>query len=118
MYRYATSERFRMGVARAAYTPMANIAPLHFIYNPGSTVYELVSPKGNVFIMTSFTNYFNPKLSLTNLNELGNLLNLPPGWKFRSRVIDQIISLDATAPYYYSDVIFDDFQNFYVEVKL
>jgi hypothetical protein len=66
--------------------------------------------------MTSFTNYYNPKLTLTNLGELGAYLNLPPGWKFRTRVLERQVKVDTTAPLYYAEVIYDDFQNFYVEV--
>ena len=116
IYKFATSERFRLGIARASYTPRGNTAPIHFIYNPGSTVYELISPEGSVFIMSSFTNYYNPKLTLANLSELGTHLNLPPGWKFRSRVLESQVKIHATAPYYYAKVIYDDFQNFYFEV--
>ena len=116
IYKFITNERFRLGIARASYTPLGNSAPLHYIYNPGATVYELISPDGKVYIMSSFTNYYNPKLTLANLSDLGNLLNLPPGWKFRSRVLDSQVKIHATAPLYYAEVIYDDFQNFYVEV--
>jgi hypothetical protein len=116
IYKFATNERFRLGIARASYTPMGNTAPVHFIYNPGSTVYELISPEGGVFIMTSFTNYYNPKITLTNLSELGTILNLPPGWKFRSRVLDSQVSIHAIAPLYYAKVLYDEYQNFYFEV--
>ena len=116
IYKFITNERFRLGIARASYTPMSNTAPIHYIYNPGSTVYELISPSGGVYIMSSFTNYYNPKLTLANLSDLGTLLNLPPGWKFRSRVLDKQVKIHATAPYYHAEVIYDDFQNFYVEV--
>ena len=116
IYKFITSERFRLGIARASYTPFANIAPSHYLYNPGSTVYELISPKGKIYVMTSFTNYYNPKLTLTNLGELGAYLNLPPGWKFRTRVLEHQVKVDTTAPLYFAEVIYDDFQNFYVEV--
>ena len=116
IYKFITSERFRLGIARASYTPLGNTAPIHYLYNPGLTVYELISPEGKVYIMSSFTNYYNPKLTLTNLNELGTLLNLPPGWKFRSRVLESQVKIHATAPFYYAEIIYDDFQNFYVEV--
>jgi hypothetical protein len=116
IYKYITSERFRLGIASASYTPLVNTAPIHYLYNPGLTVYELISPEGNVYIMSSFTDYYNPKLTLTNLSELGTFLNLPPGWKFRSRVLEGQVKIHATAPFYYAEVIYDDFQNFYVEV--
>jgi hypothetical protein len=117
LYVYLTNKKFRLGVVQGAYVPQSTRGPLHFIYNPGSTVYELTSPNGKVYIMTSFSTLFNRELTLSNLSELDSLLSLPPGWKFRSRVTDKMISIDATAPYYYADVLFDNYQNFYVEVR-
>lgn len=117
LYVYITNKNFRLGVVQGAYVPLTNQGPLHYIYNPGSTVYELISADGKVYIMTSFSNLFYRELTLSNLSELGSLLSLPPGWKFRSRVIDKMVSINATPPYFYSDVVFDNYQNFYVEVR-
>jgi hypothetical protein len=114
---FLTYENFRKGISKAAYVPMVKDAPLHYIYSPGLTVYELVSPDGRVFIMTSFTNQFNSTLSLENLRELGASLNMPPGWKFRSRVLERQVNIEAAAPSYQTTVIFDDFQNFYIEIN-
>jgi len=113
---FLTYENFRKGISKAAYVPMVKNSPLRFIYSPGSTVYELVSPDDRVFIMTSFTNQLNPTLSLENLRELGTTLTMPPGWKFRFRVLERQVDIEAAAPNYPSTVIFDDFQNFYVEI--
>jgi len=39
--------------------------------------------------MQSFTNYKQQKISLANARNLGSVLTSPPGWKFRSVVLDR-----------------------------
>jgi hypothetical protein len=117
VHKYLTNERFRLGISGATYTPLIISAPQHYIYNPGTKVSELISPEGKVFMMTSYTNFINSEISMATLGTLDSLLSLPQGWKFRSRILERQIAVFATPPYFENVVIFDDFQNFYVEVK-
>lgn len=116
-YKYLTDKQFRNGISRSAYVPYKGKAPLIYLYNPGQTAYEILTPDGKIYIMTSFTNYYSPNLDLSNLKNLGSILQLPSGWKFRSIVLDKQISLTNRAPDYETTFMFDEFSNYYVEIK-
>ena len=68
-----------------------------FKFNAGETVYELITPKGNVYTMFSLSLKIDPKNTIENLPTLGERLKLPEGWKFRSRKLDQDMILTCTA---------------------
>jgi hypothetical protein len=80
--------------AETAKTVQRPFAPGHiyrnnaFTFNEGSEVYVLDAPDGEVFVLQSFTQAFDPTLSEDNLAELGDKLTLPDGWAFRSKVLD------------------------------
>lgn len=57
--------------------------PLTLIYKAEQPVYELINPKGNVFVMESYHIEKNA-LTLKRLSQLGTELKLPKGWRFRT----------------------------------
>lgn len=59
-----------------------------WVYKAGKPVFELLDPKGNIFIMQS---YSLEKMLQTqeDLLHLGSKLKLPKDWHFRTRVLDQ-----------------------------
>lgn len=54
-------------------------------WNRGRTVFELVAPGGDVYVMQSYAQIKDPTLSLKKLASLGHRLKLPPGWRYRTR---------------------------------
>ena len=82
----------------------------NFIYRAGSAVYELTSPGGDVYVMQSYSQIVNPALSMKDLPVLGEQLKLPAGWTYRSRVLDQDLSLVANGVAY---VLQDNLSNSY-----
>jgi hypothetical protein len=75
------------------YTPNEVTRTTNFIYRAGSAVYELTSPAGEVYVMQSYSQIVNPALSMKDLPVLSEQLKLPAGWTYRSRVLDQDLSL-------------------------
>ena len=75
------------------YTPNEVTRTTNFIYRAGSAVYELTSPAGEVYVMQSYSQIANPALSMKDLPVLNEQLKLPAGWTYRSRVLDQDLSL-------------------------
>ena len=82
----------------------------NFIYRAGSTVYELTSPAGDVYVMQSYSQIVNPALNIKDLPVLNEQLKLPAGWTYRSRVLDQDLSLVANGIAY---VLQDNLSNSY-----
>jgi len=83
----------------------------NFLYRAGSAVYELTSPGGEVYVMQSYSKIVNPLLSMKDLPVLGEQLQLPVGWTYRSRVLDQDLSLLANGvAYVVQDNLFNSYQ--------
>jgi hypothetical protein len=85
-----------------------------FKFNKGSTVYLLDMPDGKVLVMQSWTNHLNTGETADNLKDLGGQFKeLPPGWKFRVKVLDQDLTVAPPAPDFLAYVTQDEFMNTY-----
>ena len=83
-------------------------------FNLGSEVYELIDPKNNIFIMQSFSNQINNGISLENISQIGKILNLPPKWKFRTRILKKDLLIGAKKGL---TIIQDEYKNTYLKVE-
>jgi len=92
------------------YSPNEVVRTTNFIYRAGSAVYELTSPGGDVYVMQSYSQIVNPALNMKDLPVLNEQLKLPTGWTYRSRVLDQDLSLVADGVAY---VLQDNLSNSY-----
>lgn len=92
------------------YSPNKVNRTTNFIYKAGNTIYELTSPAGEVYVMQSYSQIVNPKLSMKDLPNLGQQLKLPAGWTYKSRLLDQDLSLLANGIAY---VLQDNLANSY-----
>ncbi|OBR65730.1 hypothetical protein A7K91_14305 [Paenibacillus oryzae] len=81
-----------------------------YTFKKGEKVYELVSDQNEVYTMQSASREVDQTLSLTDLDDLGSRLDLPDGWIYRVRVLEEDVTyhIDGIA-----DVIQDEFQNSY-----
>lgn len=59
-----------------------------WVYQAQKPVYELIDPKGNVYIMQSYS-IEKVKQTEESLAQLGSKLHLPKGWHFRTRVLEK-----------------------------
>lgn len=78
-------------------------------YYENSKIYQLVDPSGNIYVMyTATVEVVNDNLS--ELDELGNLLNLPDNWTYQVVTLDEdlVIYNDGTMT-----LINDDLNNTY-----
>lgn len=65
-----------------------------WIYQAGKPVYELIDPKGNVFVMQSYSTEFAKQTQAT-LSDLASKLTLPSGWRFKTGTLQQTQRLQA-----------------------
>lgn len=80
-------------------------------YQAGTEIYELTDPDGNVYIMQSYSRIVDEDLTAADLPTLGDRLDLPDGWSYSSRILDEPLQV-ALSP----DgalVVGDDFRNSY-----
>ena len=85
-----------------------------YLFKKGSTVYLLDMPDGKVLVMQSWTNATNKGETAANLKDLGGQFKqLPPGWKFRAKVLDRDLTVQPPAPKHLAWVTQDEFNNTY-----
>jgi hypothetical protein len=82
-----------------------------FVFVAGSEVYELIAPGGKVYVMQSYAHIVDDTLDEPALPSLGEELQLPEGWTYRTRVLDEdyvVVDQDGIAT-----VVQDELQNTY-----
>ena len=79
-------------------------------WKKGRTVFELVAPGGDVYVMQAYAQIKDPDLKLGDLPRLGRRLNLPDGWRYRTRKLRSDLVLKAHGS---ATVIQDELQNTY-----
>lgn len=81
-----------------------------WIYDADKPIYELIDPKGRVFVLQSYSLQKTPQ-TVASLSTLGSNLKLPKGWRFRTGLLKEpaeVIAIDSKAI-----VIQDDLLNTY-----
>ena len=110
----AGAEDAQKAVGGGHYHPGNIVAHRAFKFNKGSTVYLLDMPDGKVLVMQSWTDHVNKGETAANLKDLGSQFKLlPPGWKFRVKVLDQDLTIAPKKPPYLAWVTQDEFWNTY-----
>lgn len=94
----------------SAYTSTTINRTTIFVYAAGSEIYELTSPSGQSYVMQSYSQIVNPKLSMRDLPELAKQLKLPDGWTYQTRRLNEDLMLVAKGE---ARVLQDDLQNTY-----
>ncbi len=82
-----------------------------FVYDAGTTVFELVDPDDRRWVMQTYSQTVDPDLSLDDLGALGDRLHLPDGWSYRARTLEQPLRVDTSTRKV--SVLQDDLANSY-----
>jgi hypothetical protein len=81
-----------------------------FTFHAGEKIYEIISDTNAVYTLQSCSREIDVNLTIDDLDKLGSKLQLPRGWEYRVRTLDETVS-------YYIDglayVLQDEFQNSY-----
>ena len=82
-----------------------------FFFDAGASVYELVNPDGLAYVMQAYCIGVDPTLTEDQLSGLGDRLDLPDGWTFRTRVLDEELVVDTSETV--ATVLQDELENTY-----
>lgn len=85
-----------------------------FTFGAGDRIYQLDAPDGSRYVMQTWSQQIAPELRERDLVGLGTRLQLPEGWRFRSRVLRRalrIVTIREDAV-----VLQDDLMNSYSRV--
>lgn len=82
-----------------------------FFFDAGSPVHELVNADGLAYVMQAYCIGVDPTLTQETLPALGDRLDLPAGWSFRTRILDEELVVDTSATI--ATVLQDELENTY-----
>lgn len=80
-------------------------------YYEGKRVYILEDPTGRCFIMQSYSQKVDNNLQLEELETLGNRLNLPAGWSYKTVILEEDFALET--PNGFAELVSDELENAY-----
>jgi hypothetical protein len=82
-----------------------------FSFDAGSMIYELAAPDGAVYVMQSWCTSVEPGLIQSDLETLGERLDVPEGWAYRCRRLER--PLDVMTKTEDAVVLQDELKNSY-----
>jgi hypothetical protein len=82
-----------------------------FFFDAGKPVYELVPPAGLPYVMQAYCLAVDPTTDEASLSTLGDRLELPDGWAYRVRILDEELVVDTTDKV--ATVLQDEFEHSY-----
>jgi hypothetical protein len=97
-------------LAQTPYTDRTIARANTWRWRAGRRVFELVAPGGDAYVMQSYSQIREPWLRLENLRTLGGQLTPPPGWRYRTRRLDDKLVL---AVKHRATIVQDELQNTY-----
>ncbi|MEM9301716.1 MAG: haloalkane dehalogenase [Pseudomonadota bacterium] len=98
---------------RSAYTE-ASVARVNvFEQWAGTASYELVSDEGVRYVMYSTSQEIDPDLTIADLAGLGERLDLPEGWTWAARTLEEDLIIETQGE---AIVLQDDFRNSYQRI--
>jgi hypothetical protein len=106
-------EQLERGVTKGHYVPGYIYRDSQYQYNKGSEIYILDAPHGEVFVMQSFTDAVQKEVDINHIKDLGSKLQMPPGWKFRSVVLDRDLIVNQKRANNLAHVFQDDMKDAY-----
>lgn len=67
-----------------------------FVFDAGRPIFELIDPQGQRWVMQSWSQIVDPTLSLPDLPELADRLQLPDGWRYQASTLSSPLRIDTT----------------------
>ena len=95
----------------APYLPNTVQRNAAFVFDSGEPVFELIDPDGRHWVMQTWSQVADPTLAYEDLAGLAGRLNLPDGWSYRARVLDEALRIDTSSQA--AQVLQDDLTNSY-----
>lgn len=100
--------------SQTPYTERSIARDTVFGFDEGKPVYELVADDGTTYVMQARSQIVDETLEEADLATLGERLELPAGWSYRQRTLDE--PLDVASADGVAIVVQDELQNTYQRV--
>lgn len=97
-------------VGEQFYVPNQVQRETRYTFHRDEQIFQLIDPQGRVYVMQSYAQIYDPGLTYSQLKNLGQKLDLPAGWTFRTRTFDYPTKITANGLAY---VVNDDLAGSY-----
>jgi len=97
--------------AQVPYLPRKVDRQAVFFFDAGKEVHELIDPDGMAYVLQAYCIGVDPTLDEQSLAGLADRLDLPEGWSFRTRILEEELVVDTSATM--ATVIQDELENSY-----
>lgn len=99
------------------YTPMTVERDTRYVFYSGEYVYTLTDSYGDVYVMQSYAQIFDPELAIDDLTTLGERLTLPEGWTYQAVMLsDDFILLSGGEAIIVQDDLLNTYQMSYDDI--
>jgi len=95
----------------SAYKPTTVARKSKMGFAKGQPVFIVESPDGVPWVMQAYSNIVDPNLTYADLQTLDKKLKLAPGWKYRVKVLDRDLEIQAVNGI--ARIVQDDLENTY-----
>jgi hypothetical protein len=95
----------------SAYKPTTVARKSEMGFTKGQPVFILEDPDGMPWVMQAYSNIVDPNLTYTDLQTLEKTLKPAPGWKYRVKVLDQDLKIQAVNGH--ARIVQDDLEGTY-----
>jgi hypothetical protein len=95
----------------SAYKPTQVHRKSVMTFEKGKPVFILDDPNGMPWVMQAYSDIVDPELTYDDLAKLGDKLKPASGWKFRTKVLDQDLTIRAVNGV--ARIVQDDLENTY-----
>lgn len=86
-----------------------------WFFDAGQVVHELTTSDGRQFVMQAYCTGVDSSLTAASLTGLGDVLQLPEGWRYESRTLENEMKIDTTGSV--ATVLQDELENTYTLVR-
>jgi hypothetical protein len=112
---------FKWEHAQTYYNPVHTSQNARYTWYAGSKVHLLITDKNEVFVMVLWVPGdigSDPEKNVETLNDLGNTLNLPAGWSYKTVTLNKVLRINRVATDGYKSVVMrDELDNTYFQLN-
>ena len=106
-----TTQAGQPTVGQQAYVPNQVARDTIFTFLAGKPIFELTAPDGHVYVMQSYSQIVDIRLTYRDLPRLGCVLKLPAGWSYRTKTLTTTLELNSSGlAYVVNDNLGDSYQ--------
>ncbi len=100
-----------------AYNPVRTTGDVDYVWFAGRKVHLLINGRQEHFVMTGVLDEVKNGKQGIHLSNMGEFMNLPDGWRFETKILDRVLSMNSRGIRKYEfERLIDEFGNLYIRI--